>query len=178
MSLFAKPTSPSLLNAWLGMSKSGAIAVIDCLRVPVFECMRNCLLEKIIFVHIPVQTTTGHSRSPILSVRRVLRNRTSNPELMRTQNPHPVRGPTGMTFPCLSRSVNLPPRIVYCWSCFERFSAADLALFSFLTYHHLPVKLSGRHLLLDHPATIVRTATRIPHTQHSDLPTACKKRGP
>ena len=48
-------TSPSLLNAWLGMSKSGAIAVIDCLRVPVFECMRNCLLEKIIFVHIPVR---------------------------------------------------------------------------------------------------------------------------
>lgn len=50
---FIRETSSSELvtGVWTGMSKNGANAVIDCLKIPVYECMRNCFLEKIIFVH-------------------------------------------------------------------------------------------------------------------------------
>jgi len=48
-------SSPSTKNVWMGMSKNGANAVIDCLKIPVYECMRNCSLEKIIFVYKPTQ---------------------------------------------------------------------------------------------------------------------------
>jgi hypothetical protein len=45
-------SSPAtVVGVWAGMSKSGANAVIDRLKIPVFECMRDCFLEKIIFVH-------------------------------------------------------------------------------------------------------------------------------
>ncbi len=36
---------------WKGNNKQGRNAIIDCLKVPVFECMRNNSLEKIIIVH-------------------------------------------------------------------------------------------------------------------------------
>ena len=45
------PSPTITMDAWTGLSKDGANAVIDCLRIPVFECMRNCFLERIIFVH-------------------------------------------------------------------------------------------------------------------------------
>jgi len=48
-------SSPSTMNVWMGMSKNGANAVIDCLKIPVYECMRNCSLEKIVFVYKPTQ---------------------------------------------------------------------------------------------------------------------------
>lgn len=38
------------MGVWTGLSKGGGIAVIDCLQIPVYECMRNCYLERIIFV--------------------------------------------------------------------------------------------------------------------------------
>jgi hypothetical protein len=45
-------SSADNVNAvWVGMSKNGANAVIDCLKISVFECMRNCYLEKFIFTH-------------------------------------------------------------------------------------------------------------------------------
>jgi hypothetical protein len=44
-------TSPLISGVWTGMSKDGANAVIDCLKIPIYECMRNCFLEKIILVH-------------------------------------------------------------------------------------------------------------------------------
>lgn len=45
-------TSPETINdVWVGMSKNGANAVIDCLKIPVYECMKDCFLEKIIFTH-------------------------------------------------------------------------------------------------------------------------------
>lgn len=49
-------SSPTLTKgAWTGLSIDGANAVIDCLHIPVFECMRNCFLERIIFVHKSLQ---------------------------------------------------------------------------------------------------------------------------
>jgi hypothetical protein len=52
-------TSDTLtMDAWKGMSKSGANAVMDCLQIPVYECMRNCFLEKIIFIYNPTQRST------------------------------------------------------------------------------------------------------------------------
>lgn len=45
----SSPTT--VVSVWTGMSKSGANAVIDRLKIPVYECMRDCFLEKIIFVH-------------------------------------------------------------------------------------------------------------------------------
>ncbi len=58
-------SSPMItMNAWTGMSKYGKNAVIDCLQIPVCECMRNCFLEKIILVHkslpIPPDTMGVH----------------------------------------------------------------------------------------------------------------------
>jgi len=45
-------SSPMItMDVWTGLSKGGANAVIDCLKIPVYECMRSCYLEKIIFVH-------------------------------------------------------------------------------------------------------------------------------
>ena len=41
----------SITSVWVGMSKNGANAVIDCLKIPVHECMKDCYLEKIIFIH-------------------------------------------------------------------------------------------------------------------------------
>lgn len=41
---------------WKGLSKNGAIAVIDCLKIPIYEIMRGCYLEKIIFVHKSLPT--------------------------------------------------------------------------------------------------------------------------
>ncbi len=38
---------------WRGLSKGGANAIMDCLQVPVYESMKNCALEKIVFVHKP-----------------------------------------------------------------------------------------------------------------------------
>ncbi len=43
--------SKNVRNAWVGMSKTGANAVIDCLTVPVFPVLRSSFLEKILFVH-------------------------------------------------------------------------------------------------------------------------------
>ena len=43
------------MDAWTGLSKGGANAVMDCLQIPVYECMRNCFLEKIVFVHKFIQ---------------------------------------------------------------------------------------------------------------------------
>jgi hypothetical protein len=43
--------SETITEVWAGMSKNGANAVIDCLKIPVFECMKDCYLEKIIFTH-------------------------------------------------------------------------------------------------------------------------------
>ena len=43
------------MNVWKGLGENGANAVIDCLQIPVYECMRNCFLEKIIFVHKSLQ---------------------------------------------------------------------------------------------------------------------------
>lgn len=49
-------SSPMLtMGAWTGLSKNGANAVIDCLQIPVYECMRNCFLERIILVHKSLQ---------------------------------------------------------------------------------------------------------------------------
>lgn len=44
-------SSPRLTTAWTGSAKNGKSAVIDCLGIPVHECMSNCLLEKVVFVH-------------------------------------------------------------------------------------------------------------------------------
>jgi hypothetical protein len=41
----------TVTNVWTGMSKNGANAVIDCLKIPVYEFMKDCYLEKITFVH-------------------------------------------------------------------------------------------------------------------------------
>ena len=41
----------TVTGVWTGMSKNGANAVIDCLKIPVFEFMKDCYLEKIIFIH-------------------------------------------------------------------------------------------------------------------------------
>ena len=38
-------------DVWTGISKGGAIAVIDCLKIPIYEIMKDCYLEKIIFTH-------------------------------------------------------------------------------------------------------------------------------
>jgi hypothetical protein len=38
-------------GVWKGLSKDGANAVIDCLRIPVYEVVRSCGLKKIVFVH-------------------------------------------------------------------------------------------------------------------------------
>lgn len=43
------------MDAWTGLSKHGGNAVIDCLQIPVYACMRNCFLEKIILVHKSLQ---------------------------------------------------------------------------------------------------------------------------
>jgi hypothetical protein len=52
-------TSPTItMDAWKGLSKSGASAVMDCMQIPVYECMRNCFLEKIIFIYKPTQRPT------------------------------------------------------------------------------------------------------------------------
>lgn len=49
-------SSPMLTkDAWTGLSKHGGNAVIDCLQIPVYACMRNCFLEKIILVHKSLQ---------------------------------------------------------------------------------------------------------------------------
>jgi len=41
--------------AWRGMNKQGTSAVIDCLKIPVFECMRGNALEQISFAHNPAK---------------------------------------------------------------------------------------------------------------------------
>jgi hypothetical protein len=41
----------TITEAWTGLSKNGANAVIDCLKIPVYEFMKDCYLEKIIFTH-------------------------------------------------------------------------------------------------------------------------------
>ncbi len=41
----------TITDVWTGMSKNGAYAVIDCLKIPVYEIMKDCYLEKIIFTH-------------------------------------------------------------------------------------------------------------------------------
>jgi hypothetical protein len=41
----------TVTGVWTGMRKNGANAVIDCLKIPVYEFMKDCYLEKIIFVH-------------------------------------------------------------------------------------------------------------------------------
>lgn len=41
----------TVTGVWVGMSKNGANAVIDCLKIPVYEFMKDCYLEKIIFIH-------------------------------------------------------------------------------------------------------------------------------
>jgi hypothetical protein len=48
--------SPMLtMDVWTGLNKHGRNAVIDCLRIPVYECMRNCLLERIVLIHKSLQ---------------------------------------------------------------------------------------------------------------------------
>jgi len=44
-------SSPMVMNVWKGLSKDGAPAVMDCLQIPVFDCMKDCTLEQIVFVH-------------------------------------------------------------------------------------------------------------------------------
>ncbi len=44
-------TSSTIDRVWTGIGKNGANAVIDCLKIPIFDCMRECYLEKIVFVH-------------------------------------------------------------------------------------------------------------------------------
>jgi hypothetical protein len=39
--------------AWRGTNNQGTTAVMDCLKIPVFECMKNNFLERIIFEHNP-----------------------------------------------------------------------------------------------------------------------------
>jgi len=52
-------SSPTItMDAWKGLGKNGATAVMDCLQIPVYECMRNCFLEKIIFVYKPTKRPT------------------------------------------------------------------------------------------------------------------------
>jgi len=41
----------TILGVWKGLSKQGANAIIDCLKIPIYDCMRNNFLEKIVFVH-------------------------------------------------------------------------------------------------------------------------------
>ncbi len=49
-------SSPMLMmGMWKGLSKNGANAVIDCLQIPVYECMKGCFLEKITLVHKPLK---------------------------------------------------------------------------------------------------------------------------
>lgn len=36
------------------MNKSGAYAVIDCLKIPIYEIMESCYLEKILFIHYSI----------------------------------------------------------------------------------------------------------------------------
>ena len=54
---YVRETSSPLvvMGVWTGLGKQGAIAVIDCLKIPIYECMRNNFLEKIILVHRPTQ---------------------------------------------------------------------------------------------------------------------------
>ena len=48
--------SPMLtMGVWTGQNKHGGNVVIDCLEIPVYECMRNCLLERIVLIHKPPQ---------------------------------------------------------------------------------------------------------------------------
>ncbi len=52
--------SPTLtMDVWTGLNKHGGNAVIDCLRIPVHECMRNCLLERIVLIHKRLQRPPG-----------------------------------------------------------------------------------------------------------------------
>jgi len=53
-------SSPMItMDAWTGFSKDGRNAVIDCLQIPVYECMRNCFLDQIVFVHKSLPDTMG-----------------------------------------------------------------------------------------------------------------------
>ena len=45
----------TVMDAWTGMNNEGTPAVIDCLQVSNYECMRSNYLEKIIFVHRPTK---------------------------------------------------------------------------------------------------------------------------
>jgi hypothetical protein len=48
-------SSPYTKVVWKGMSKQGASAIIDCLTIPVFECMKSNFLEQIAFRYKPTQ---------------------------------------------------------------------------------------------------------------------------
>ncbi len=49
-------SSPMItMDVWTGLNQHGRSAVMDCLQIPVFECMRNCFLKEIILVHKPLQ---------------------------------------------------------------------------------------------------------------------------
>jgi hypothetical protein len=40
------------------MNKDGVNAVIDCIEIPIFECLRTNPLEKIKIIHIPTNHPT------------------------------------------------------------------------------------------------------------------------
>ncbi len=44
---YAREASSSIITmgVWTGLSEGGVDAVIDCLRIPVYECMRSCYLK-------------------------------------------------------------------------------------------------------------------------------------
>lgn len=43
--------STTISKVWDDTGKAGYHAIIDCLKIPVFNCMRDCELEKITFFH-------------------------------------------------------------------------------------------------------------------------------
>jgi hypothetical protein len=63
---YVRETSSSDIgnDVWTGMSKNGAYAVIDCLKISVYKILNTCYLEKIYFIHkrfnIPPDTMGVH----------------------------------------------------------------------------------------------------------------------
>lgn len=53
--LIRKVSSPFSKAVWNGLNQDGTAIVIDSLKLPVYECMRRNALEKILFVHRPLQ---------------------------------------------------------------------------------------------------------------------------
>lgn len=56
--LVREASGASLRLFWKGLNKDGAAAIMDYLRVTVFECMNDNALKEIIFVHTPTRSSS------------------------------------------------------------------------------------------------------------------------